>query len=65
MSLVVAGRREPLGAAPTAALSTEAAGGFTGVYVGMFASTSAGSSMPPADFDWFDYEPLDAPAERP
>ena len=37
-----------------------AAGGFTGVYMGMFASTSAGSSMPPADFDWFDYEPIDA-----
>jgi alpha-N-arabinofuranosidase len=59
MSVVVGGQREPLGSAPTAALSTEAAGGFTGVYMGMFASTSVGSSMPPADFDWFDYEPIE------
>lgn len=65
MSVVLAERLEPLGVAPTAALSTEAAGGFTGVYVGMFASTSAGSSMPPADFDWFDYEPLGEPPPRP
>jgi xylan 1,4-beta-xylosidase len=63
LSLVRGGQLEPLGTAPTAALSTEAAGGFTGVYVGMFASTATGSTMPPADFDWFEYEPLaDAPA---
>jgi alpha-N-arabinofuranosidase len=46
-----------LGAAPTRALSSEETKGFTGVFVGMFASGAP--PMPPADFDWFDYEPLD------
>ena len=41
-----------LGSAPTAALSSEDAGGFTGVFAGMMATGA------PADFDWFDYEPL-------
>ena len=41
-----------LGAAPTAALSSEEAGGFTGVFAGMVATGAT------ADFDWFDYEPL-------
>jgi len=45
-----------LGTAPTAALSSESAGGFTGVFIGMTASGKG--DMPPADFDWFDYEPL-------
>jgi alpha-N-arabinofuranosidase len=60
LSVIERGVAERLGTAPTAALSTELAGGFTGVYVGMFASTSAGPSMPAADFDWFEYTPLDA-----
>ena len=51
-----------LGSAPTAPLSTEAAGGFTGVYAGMFAWTSASAAMPAADFDWFDTEPIGAAA---
>jgi alpha-N-arabinofuranosidase len=48
------GGRAPvvLGSAPTAALSSEDAGGFTGVFAGMMATGA------PADFDWFDYEPL-------
>jgi xylan 1,4-beta-xylosidase len=48
------------GSAPTGVLSTEQAGGFTGVFVGMVAYDSGGgaASMPPADFDWFDYQPL-------
>ncbi|HEX8602754.1 MAG TPA: glycoside hydrolase family 43 protein [Pseudoduganella sp.] len=41
-----------LGGAPTAALSSEDAGGFTGVFAGMLATGA------PADFDWFDYQPL-------
>jgi alpha-N-arabinofuranosidase len=41
------------GSAPTAALSSEQAGGFTGVFIGMLA-TGAGAR---ADVDWFDYEP--------
>lgn len=48
-----------LGHAPTAALSTESAGGFTGVYFGMFASTANHGGMPPADFDWFEYRALE------
>jgi xylan 1,4-beta-xylosidase len=49
------GAARRLGSAPTATLSSEAAGGFTGVYFGMFASTRRASEMPPADFDWFEY----------
>jgi xylan 1,4-beta-xylosidase len=48
----------PLGSAPTAPLSTESAGGFTGVYFGMFASTGGNEKMPPADFDGFEYRAL-------
>lgn len=51
------GGNSSLGAASTEALSSETAGGFTGVYWGMFAySGSDTSTMPPADFDWFDYQ---------
>jgi alpha-N-arabinofuranosidase len=46
-----------LGHAPTSPLSSESAGGFTGVYIGLFASTASAARMPPADFDWFEYEP--------
>lgn len=45
--------------APTGALSAEQAGGFTGVFVGLVAHNGAAIPMPPADFDWFDYQPLD------
>ena len=47
-----------LGSAPTADLSSETAGGFTGVYIGLVASNAGEGAMPPADFDWFDYQPL-------
>ena len=46
-----------MGSAPTEPLSSEKTGGFTGVFVGVYASGSA--PMPPADFKWFDYEPLE------
>lgn len=36
-------------------LSTETAGGFTGVYLGLFATGNALSSTTNADFDWFEY----------
>ena len=52
------GATRAMGSAPTRALSSEKAGGFTGVFVGMFASGAAVTPMPPADFAWFDYEPL-------
>lgn len=38
-------------------LSTEIAGGFTGVFVGMFATGNGQDSDTSADFDWFDYNP--------
>jgi len=57
LGVVERGERRELGRAPTTPLSTEAAGGFTGVYIGMFATTAASEPMPPADFDWFEYAP--------
>ena len=48
-----------LGSAPTEPLSSEKTGGFTGVFIGMYASGAAGATMPAADFAWFDYEALD------
>jgi alpha-N-arabinofuranosidase len=36
-------------------LSSEVAGGFTGVYLGMFASGNGKISTAPAGFDWFEY----------
>ncbi len=47
------GTRQSLGTLPTAALSTEVVGGFTGVFIGLYAKAAN------ADFDWFDYEPHD------
>jgi alpha-N-arabinofuranosidase len=46
----------PLGTSPAESLSTEAAGGFTGVYIGMYASGNGTSCRAPADFDWFEYQ---------
>ena len=36
-------------------ISTHHAGGFTGVFVGMFATASGAESANHADFDWFEY----------
>jgi alpha-N-arabinofuranosidase len=33
------------------------AGGFTGVYLAMYASGNGAPCTAPADFDWFDYQP--------
>ena len=46
----------PLGKADTRYLSTETAGGFTGVMLGMFAVSASASSKACADFTYFDYE---------
>jgi xylan 1,4-beta-xylosidase len=54
-----AGQMHALGHAPTQPLSSESAGGFTGVYLGMFATTRADAAMPPADFDWFEYRSVE------
>lgn len=64
LSVIAGGAVQPLGSAPTAPLSSEAAGGFTGVYIGLFATTRAHTPMPPADFDAFEYAP-DPPLRAP
>ena len=37
-------------------LSSPVAGGFTGTFIGMFASSNGESSQNFADFDWFEYQ---------
>jgi alpha-N-arabinofuranosidase len=39
-------------------LSTPVAGGFTGAYIGMYASSNGQPSDTVADFDWFEYQGL-------
>lgn len=46
------------GSGECALLSTETAGGFTGVYFGLYATGNGKPSSAPAAFDWFRYEPL-------
>ncbi len=53
---IAGGLRNPLGTAETRPLSSEEAGGFTGVYIGMYATGNGRPSAAPADFDWFEYE---------
>jgi len=45
----------PLGEGETRYLSTEVAGGFTGVYFAMYSTGNGVPCKNPADFDWFDY----------
>lgn len=45
-----------LGKQDTRYLSTEVAGGFTGVMIGLYASSNGELSSAKAFFDWFDYE---------
>lgn len=40
-------------------LSSEIAGGFTGVYIGPYASANGHQSTNTADFDWYEYRPLE------
>ena len=47
--------RPQLAAGETRYLSTEVAGGFTGVYIAMYASGNGQASTGPAFFDWFEY----------
>ncbi|MGZ8842667.1 MAG: glycoside hydrolase family 43 protein [Pyrinomonadaceae bacterium] len=46
-----------IGEVETRYLSSEVADGFTGVFVGMFATGRGQASTAPADFDWFEYKP--------
>jgi alpha-N-arabinofuranosidase len=45
----------PLGQASTVDVSTQVAGGFTGVYVGLYAATRSGAPAFNADFQWLEY----------
>lgn len=47
---------ELIGTALTKDLSTELIGGFTGTFIGLYASGNGTQNVNPADFDWFDYE---------
>lgn len=47
---------ELIGSAFTKNLSAEVIGGFTGVFIGMYASGNEKNNQNPADFDWFDYK---------
>jgi xylan 1,4-beta-xylosidase len=49
------GSRKQLGSALTRDLSSEKVGGFTGVYIGLYATGNGQTSLTPADFDWFEY----------
>lgn len=49
------GADELVGTALTKNLSTEKIQGFTGVFIGMYASGNGVSNANPADFDWFEY----------
>lgn len=42
-------------------LSSEVAGGFTGVYFALYASGNGQPGIPPAYYDWFDYRNLETP----
>lgn len=46
-----------LGKCDTYFLSSEVAGGFTGVYLGIFATGNGSKTNAKAWFDWFDYKP--------
>ena len=48
-----AGRRFELGRAETRYVSTEVAGGYTGAFIGLYATSPENSGH--ADFDWFEY----------
>lgn len=52
---------QDLGGVETRYLSSEVAGGFNGVFVGLFATGRGRDSTVPADFDWFDYGPVAEP----
>ncbi len=47
---------QALATGATRFLSSEVAGGFTGVYIAMYATGNGQASTAPADFDWFDYQ---------
>ena len=50
------GPPKELGTALTRDLSSEKIGGFTGVFIGLYATGNGQKSTTPADFDWFEYK---------
>lgn len=48
-----------LASGATQYLSSETAGGFTGVYLGMYATGNGTAASAPVDFDWFEYTPVE------
>lgn len=56
------GKETVLATGETRYLSSEVAGGFTGVYFALYASGNGRPSAAPAFFNWFDYHSLDNPA---
>jgi alpha-N-arabinofuranosidase len=52
------GALKPLGEGESKYLSTEVAGGFTGVYLAMYATGNGAPCSRPADFDGFDIRPV-------
>ncbi len=50
------GEAKEIAAGETRYLSSEVAGGFTGVYIGMYATGNGKGSTAYADFDWFKYD---------
>ena len=54
------GQWKKMAKAETRYLSTETAGGFTGVTIGLYATGTGKACHSPAYFDWFDYEPGEA-----
>ncbi len=47
-----------MGSAETKNLANETIGGFTGVFIGMYASGNGKPNTNPADFDWFDFKEI-------
>lgn len=53
------GERKSFGSGECSMLSTEVAGGFTGVFIGIYATGNGRPCTVPAHFDWFQYTPLE------
>ncbi|MCC8133721.1 MAG: glycoside hydrolase family 43 protein [Tannerellaceae bacterium] len=47
-----------IGHMDTRLLSTETAGGFTGIMLGLYTASASSTSQAIAEIDWFDYQPL-------
>ena len=64
-SLGESGSPVSMGRAETRHLSTEIAGGFTGVYFGLYATANHEARMTRAWFDWFEYRPTHLTGDEP